>query len=268
MKIGVILPTFTEEMDLAVETAIWAEDTGLDGVFSYDHIWPIGYPDRPAISAIAVLGMLTQQTKKIALGTLVARVGLLPDNLLISQMKTLNELSYNRVIAGIGTGDKKSILENRVLGIPEVSVPDRQKSLKKIASILLASAMPTWIGAGLASTNNIATEVGAKLNFWNTPPDVLREKIFAYVEFGSWDPTIPRGPNTSKDNPVFSPDVFSQAKNFTWAGVLPREDTERQLLYRELSRLGISWAVFHLGSNEKSELREAITFLSALKSSN
>jgi hypothetical protein len=42
MRIGVILPTFRDTPDEALETAARAEALGLDGVFCYDHVWPMG----------------------------------------------------------------------------------------------------------------------------------------------------------------------------------------------------------------------------------
>ncbi len=265
MKIGIILPTFTEEADLPFETALAAEEAALDGIFTYDHIWPIGYPDRPAVSAAAVLGILTQTTKIIRLGTLVARVGLLPDNLLMAEMKTLNSLSGNRMIAGIGTGDKKSILENTVLHVPEVSVKKRQESLSKVAAALADSGMETWIGAGLDSTNRVAFSVGAKLNFWNLTPEALEKKIsFCTKSLSPGDALGAATAGFEDGASVLREDPAIKAEDFTWAGQLPRANRERLSLHGALQSLGISWAVFHLGSNQKKELTDAVSFLAEL----
>ena len=51
VRIGVTLPSFREDAS-AVDAAILAERLGLDGVFVFDHLWPIGQPDRPALSAM------------------------------------------------------------------------------------------------------------------------------------------------------------------------------------------------------------------------
>ena len=46
MRIGVTLPSFRDDAS-AVDAARQAERLGLDGVFVFDHLWPIGQP-RPA----------------------------------------------------------------------------------------------------------------------------------------------------------------------------------------------------------------------------
>ena len=57
-----------------------AEELGLDGVFCFDHLWPMDQPGRPAIAAWPLLGALVATTRTITIGTLVARIGLLPDD--------------------------------------------------------------------------------------------------------------------------------------------------------------------------------------------
>ena len=83
MKIGVTLPQFRDEADTALAAAVKAEELGVDGVFVFDHLWPMGQPGRPAISSGPLLGALAASTSTIHIGTLVARIGLLPDNVLI-----------------------------------------------------------------------------------------------------------------------------------------------------------------------------------------
>src|SRR5579884_2981736 len=58
VKVGVTLPQFRHEADTALAAARQAEELGLDGVFVFDHLWPMGSPDRPIISAAPVLGAL------------------------------------------------------------------------------------------------------------------------------------------------------------------------------------------------------------------
>ena len=50
IRTGVVLPTFRETPDDALEAARLAFASGVDGVFCYDHIWPMGEPDRPALA--------------------------------------------------------------------------------------------------------------------------------------------------------------------------------------------------------------------------
>ena len=84
MKIGITLPQFRHEAGSAIEAARRAEDLGLDGVFCFDHLWPMAQPDRPALSMAPLLGALAASTSTISVGTLVSRVGLVPDGVLVA----------------------------------------------------------------------------------------------------------------------------------------------------------------------------------------
>ncbi|HYA67838.1 MAG TPA: LLM class flavin-dependent oxidoreductase, partial [Acidimicrobiales bacterium] len=112
LRVGVTLPSFRDDV-AALEAAARAEAAGLDGVFVFDHQWPLGRPERPAISSFPLLGAVAARTDRVALGPLVARVGVVPDALLVAQMASLALIAPGRVIAGIGTGDSMSAPENR-----------------------------------------------------------------------------------------------------------------------------------------------------------
>jgi hypothetical protein len=58
IRTGVVLPTFRETPDDALRAADDAVTAGVDGLFCYDHIWPMGQPDRPALAPFPVLGAL------------------------------------------------------------------------------------------------------------------------------------------------------------------------------------------------------------------
>ena len=83
MKVGITLPSFRDEADSAIDAARQAESLGIDAVFCFDHLWPMGQPGRPALSSGPLLGALAASTSTIAVGTLVARIGLLPDDVLV-----------------------------------------------------------------------------------------------------------------------------------------------------------------------------------------
>ena len=44
MRTGIVLPTFRNTPDEAFAAAKVAVAAGVDGLFCYDHIWPIGQP--------------------------------------------------------------------------------------------------------------------------------------------------------------------------------------------------------------------------------
>ena len=87
IRTGVVLPTFRDRPDEAFAAAAEAVAAGVDGLFCYDHIWPMGQPERPALAPFPVLGALATRLgppraagEGPFLGTLVARVGLAPND--------------------------------------------------------------------------------------------------------------------------------------------------------------------------------------------
>src|SRR5271170_7936087 len=107
MRTGVVLPTFRDRPDAAFAAATAAVTAGVDGVFCYDHIWPIGQRERPALAPFPLLGALATMLGPPSrpgggpyLGTLVARVGLVPTAVLGAQFVALERLAPGRVIAG------------------------------------------------------------------------------------------------------------------------------------------------------------------------
>jgi hypothetical protein len=169
IRIGVILPTFRDTPDEAVDTATRAEELGLDGVFCYDHIWPMGQRERPALAPFPVLGLLAVTTNRIALGTLVARVGLVPPRALVDQFATLEALAPGRVIAGMGVGDRLSKEENLAYGIEFAPADVRLEELRRCAATLAERGTTVWLG-GRHSTRAIAVELGVASNLWDAPP--------------------------------------------------------------------------------------------------
>ncbi|MHB1853012.1 MAG: LLM class flavin-dependent oxidoreductase, partial [Acidimicrobiales bacterium] len=64
VRTGVLLPIFQERADAALDAAERAELAGVDGVFCYDHLWPIGQPGRPALAPFPVLALVAARTRR------------------------------------------------------------------------------------------------------------------------------------------------------------------------------------------------------------
>jgi alkanesulfonate monooxygenase SsuD/methylene tetrahydromethanopterin reductase-like flavin-dependent oxidoreductase (luciferase family) len=167
VRVGVTLPTFRDDA-AAVDAARRAEDLGLDGVFVFDHLWPLGQRDRPALSAFPVLGAVASVTTRICFGPLVARIGLVPDDVLVAELASLAHMAPGRLIAGMGTGDRKSRDENEAYGIPPGPPDERRLALAGCARRVLALGVPVWVGGGSVSTTELAVELGpgAAVNLW------------------------------------------------------------------------------------------------------
>src|SRR5207302_3310391 len=129
MNVGLCLPVFRLDAETALDTARRAEAAGLDGVFCFDHLFPMGQPERAALSAHPVLAALGAETSRIAVATFVSRVGVLPDAVLVHALETLHRMVGDRLIAGLGTGDRASQPEHDIFGIPMRPVEQRLESL-------------------------------------------------------------------------------------------------------------------------------------------
>jgi alkanesulfonate monooxygenase SsuD/methylene tetrahydromethanopterin reductase-like flavin-dependent oxidoreductase (luciferase family) len=172
VRVGVTLPTFRDDA-LAIGSARRAEELGLDGVFVFDHLWPMGAPERPALSCFPMLGAVAAATARICLGPLVARVGLVPDEVLVAELLSLGLMAPGRLIAGLGTGDSMSAAENLAFGIP-FDPPDRRRvALRECARPVLAAGIPVWVGGGSLPTVELAVELDAAVNLWEGTPSAV-----------------------------------------------------------------------------------------------
>ena len=167
LRIGVTLPQFRHDADAAIEVARRAEAAGLDGVFVFDHLWPIGQRTRPALHSLTLLGALSAETGRVVLGTLVARVGLVPDAVLVHAFVSLHRMLGGRLVAALGTGDSLNREENEAYGIPFARAPERLAALVGCCSGLRAAGVTTWVGGRSAAIRRAATEADG-WNGWGT----------------------------------------------------------------------------------------------------
>jgi len=171
VKVGVTLPQFRDDAAGAIAAAAEAERLGIDGVFVFDHLWPIGGPGRPIVASLPLLGAIAAETERIVIGSLVMRVGLLPDDMLLEELGRVDDVSGGRFVAGLGTGDRLSADENRAFGVPYGSAEERRETLHRCAASLRARGHRVWIGAGATvdpRTREVAHSIGAALNAWDT----------------------------------------------------------------------------------------------------
>jgi alkanesulfonate monooxygenase SsuD/methylene tetrahydromethanopterin reductase-like flavin-dependent oxidoreductase (luciferase family) len=170
VKLGVLLPTFRYGSEDALAFAGEAAGAGIDGVFAYDHLWPMGSPERPSLAPFPLLSVIARRHEQLDVGPLVARVSLVGTQHLVEQFETLNALAPGRVIAALGTGDKLSAPENEAYGLAALSA-DQRRDLVRDAAQALVTSMPVWIGAGGEATNQLARDVGASVNLWDWPSE-------------------------------------------------------------------------------------------------
>jgi alkanesulfonate monooxygenase SsuD/methylene tetrahydromethanopterin reductase-like flavin-dependent oxidoreductase (luciferase family) len=185
VKIGITLPQFSESVEPVLQVARRAEACGLDGVFVFDHLWPMGQKGRPALSAFPLLGAVAAVTRKLVVGTLVARIGLLPEEVLLGEFASLESIAPGRVVAGLGVGDRLSADENLSCGIGVAPVGERLAWLERCARELSARKIPVWLGGGSQAVLGVARRTGATVNLWEADPAALAAVVGKLGE-ASW----------------------------------------------------------------------------------
>jgi len=172
VRIGVTLPQFRSDADGALAVARRAEAVGLDGVFVFDHLWPLGRPERPALHSFPLLGAVAASTERVRIGTLVARVGVLPDPVLANTLVSLDRVSGGRLIAGLGTGDRANRAENEAYGLPYAPAAERLASLLSCCGALRLAGVPTWVGGRSPAARHAAASADG-WNAWGAAPEAF-----------------------------------------------------------------------------------------------
>ncbi len=163
MRVGITLPQFSDDSEAALATGRAAERAGLDGVFVFDHLWPLGRPDRPALYCNVLLGALAAETERMVLGPFTARVAVLPDEVLVNAMVTLHAMLGERLLVTLGTGDSANRQENDAYGIGFPPVASRVAALLRCCRSLRAAGVATWVGGRSAAVRRAA----AQSDGWN-----------------------------------------------------------------------------------------------------
>ncbi len=167
MLVGTTLPQFRHDAEAAITVARRAEAAGLDGVFVFDHLWPLGQRQRPALHSLTLLGALAAETDRVVLGPLVARVGLVPDAVLVHALVSLHRMAAGRLIAGLGMGDTLNREENEAYGIAFRPVAERLASVVACCRRLRAAGVTTWVGGRSVAVRQAAVEADG-WNGWGT----------------------------------------------------------------------------------------------------
>jgi alkanesulfonate monooxygenase SsuD/methylene tetrahydromethanopterin reductase-like flavin-dependent oxidoreductase (luciferase family) len=173
VKLGIILPTFRNSLDDALVVAELASEASLDGVFAYDHLYPMGSPERPSFAPFPVLAAIGARFDRLAVGPLVARIGLGDVSHVVNEFETLAHVSNGRAIVALGIGDAKSKDENRSYGLAYEDVSVRRTQLDE-ALRRLVGVGEQWVGGASEDTMAIARRHGATVNLWQATIDEVR----------------------------------------------------------------------------------------------
>jgi len=98
------------------------------------------------------------------MGPLVARVGLVPDAVLVHTLVSLHRMLGDRLIAALGTGDSMNRDENEAYGVAFRPAAERLASLRACCRQLRAAGVTTWVGGRSARIREAAAEADG----WNS----------------------------------------------------------------------------------------------------
>jgi alkanesulfonate monooxygenase SsuD/methylene tetrahydromethanopterin reductase-like flavin-dependent oxidoreductase (luciferase family) len=275
--LAVTLPQFRPAPDDTLHALEDSHRLGYSGGFVFDHLWPLGQPQRPALECWTLLAGLAGRLSMLdrapdgsgqgqeasggyRLGTLVTRVGLRPSALLAHMARTVTTVTGAPPILGIGMGDASNRPENEAFGIPYHSDPtQRAAELLRAINALRGplSGQPTppvWVGGLSRRAHGLAGRVADAWNGWGLDPDELAAalaEVRRAAEDAGRDPEAVQG---TWGGQVLVADEAAQARSMLerWgAGRAPAEvarvvagdgaSVARRLT--ELGDAGASWCV-------------------------
>jgi alkanesulfonate monooxygenase SsuD/methylene tetrahydromethanopterin reductase-like flavin-dependent oxidoreductase (luciferase family) len=203
--LAVTLPQFRSDARGTIEALEHSYHLGYSGGFLFDHLWPLGQPDRPALECWTTLAALAGRLSALAgeedgpsqasrptpaegpqrfrLGTLVTRAGLRSSALLAHMARTVGSVAGAPPIVGIGTGDAGNRPENEAFGIPyHVDPTKRGAELLRAIDALRGPlggtpAPPVWVGGTSHRAHGLAGRVADGWNGWGLHPDELSAGI-------------------------------------------------------------------------------------------
>jgi len=181
IEIGVILPTSTPDPAQPIlgdvrESARFAEEAGLDSVWSTDHV----IASAPILDSTVVLATAAAVTGRVKIGFGVMLLALRPVAWAAKQISTLQYVSGERVLLGVGTGNPAHgdtgwrAVELAIGPSPEV-VAARLGELRRLTDELGRPALT-------------ATVVGPQLD---ADPQRAAEQLSAYEAAGTQQVILP-----------------------------------------------------------------------------
>jgi alkanesulfonate monooxygenase SsuD/methylene tetrahydromethanopterin reductase-like flavin-dependent oxidoreductase (luciferase family) len=148
MKLGLVLPVFTDHPRKVLDFAARAEELAFDGVFAADHLYPPMGPTFPSVEVFSTLAAVAARSERLTVGTLVARVGLRGPGLLAKEAAALDAMTGgDRAILTLGAGDKVSLGEHEMFGFGHLGVEDRRARLEEtVRAVKALFAGEAWSG--------------------------------------------------------------------------------------------------------------------------
>ncbi len=180
-RISLTLPQFRDDPAPLLEAARRAEELGFDGVYVFDHLFPLGGRRRPIFEGLTALGAVTAATRRVTVGTLVARAPIRPAWTTAKAAWTAQVVSGGRLTLGLGAADSLSRPEFEAYGLDFGSVDQRLAHLRATIEALAAPELAApgyerpkvWIGGRSPAVRRLAADIADGWNGWGGDPDRL-----------------------------------------------------------------------------------------------
>ncbi|MFV0260098.1 MAG: LLM class flavin-dependent oxidoreductase [Acidimicrobiales bacterium] len=131
-RVELVLSPFGADARAMVSAAVAAEDAGLAGVWTFDHLTGSMLGRGWSREPFAVLGAIATATERVRLGPLVANMMNRHPARLVVAMATLQSLSGGRAVTGLGAGSAPGSAfarEHEAIGITLLDGPGRRRRL-------------------------------------------------------------------------------------------------------------------------------------------
>ena len=180
--LGLTVPQFNERPGSTLGACRDAWTLGFGGVFVFDHLWPLGQPERPALEGWTLLAALAAQVGgdpgSFRVGTLVTRAGLRNPALVARMAASVGEIAGAPPIIGVGRGDAANRDENQAFGLPFGDPAERTAALEATVEALRGPRVgepgaAVWVGGTGPSALALAGRLGDAWNGWGRTPEEL-----------------------------------------------------------------------------------------------
>ena len=156
-----------------VEAARCAEDSGFDGLWTYDHLTGVMLDRGSSHDAFVVLGAIAAVTSRVRLGPLVANMMNRHPTRLAVAMSSLHSLSSGRAVLGLGGGSapgSRFAQEQEIVGTHLLDAAGRARRLQETIAVVRS----TWAGDSKFSGEFFeVSEPGLELNVPSPPPIIV-----------------------------------------------------------------------------------------------
>lgn len=173
--VSMTAPQFTSSIDPVLDATAFAEESGVDGLFVFDHLLPLAEPERPVLEMAATLGAVAAASSRILVGSLVARAPLRGPAVTAAIGLTVAAIAPGRAVLGLGSGDRLSRPEAVRYGHAFGTVRERVGAVGATLEALGSAPLATWVGG----THPLIVEMALETQGWNgwaLPLDVFADK--------------------------------------------------------------------------------------------